>query len=295
MPPWPGEKRAVGGYTLFVRRAAATTAPSEPAVFVHGLGGASTNWTDLMYLLRDRVDGYAPDLPGFGHSPAPPDQNYRLDSHVRAVAALIEELGAPVHLFGNSLGGAATTRLAAERPELVRTLTLVAPALPSPFPRREPLRLALFLTPGLGRLLFTRTRREPAEVQANAILDLCYADPSRIHPERRAEAAEEFRRRSALGHTRDAFLASLRGLVEASLHLGGRSLWRQSRRVSAPTLLVFGVRDVLVDVRVAPLAARAFRDNRGRAPRRRARRAARVPRGGRPRCSGDARPGGPTG
>jgi pimeloyl-ACP methyl ester carboxylesterase len=70
------------------------------------------------------------------------------------------------------------------------------------------------------------------------------------------------RRRSALGHARDAFLASLRGLVEAYLQLGGRSLWRQARRIVAPTLLVFGARDALVDVRIAPLAARAFRDNR---------------------------------
>ena len=38
---------------------------------VHGLGGAATNWTDVMDLLRDRLDSVAPDLPGFGWSPPP--------------------------------------------------------------------------------------------------------------------------------------------------------------------------------------------------------------------------------
>jgi pimeloyl-ACP methyl ester carboxylesterase len=262
VPPWPGQERAAGEYRLFVRRAPAIHGDSQPAVFVHGLGGASTNWTDLMYLLRDRLDCHAPDLPGFGRSPAPPGEDYRLDSHVRAVGRLVDALGAPVHLFGNSLGGAVATRLAAERPDLVRTLTLVAPALPSLWPRRESLRLALFLAPGLGRRLFTRLRGRSAEAQAQAVLELCYADPSRVHPQRRAEAAEEIRRRSALGPTHDAFLASLQGLVASYLEAGARSLSRQARRVSAPTLLVFGGRDPLVDARVAPWAARAFRHNR---------------------------------
>ena len=68
LAPWPGEQVQVGGRTLFVRRAGA--AGAEPAVFVHGLGGASTNWTDLMFLLRGRYDCWAPDLPGFGRSEA---------------------------------------------------------------------------------------------------------------------------------------------------------------------------------------------------------------------------------
>jgi pimeloyl-ACP methyl ester carboxylesterase len=43
-----------------------------------------------------------------------------------------------VHLVGNSFGGAVALTVAARRPELVRTLTLVSPAMPDlrPDPRR---------------------------------------------------------------------------------------------------------------------------------------------------------------
>ena len=56
------------GTQTFVRRTPATRPGAEPALYVHGLGGSSQNWTDLAYLLADRLDGEAIDLPGFGHS-----------------------------------------------------------------------------------------------------------------------------------------------------------------------------------------------------------------------------------
>lgn len=123
LPPWAGTQEA----GVFVRRTPA--AGREPALFVHGLGGASTNWTDLMGLLAGQLDGAALDLPGFGRSDPPPSSSYALRTHVRAVIALLERQGrGPVHLFGNSLGGAVSTRVAARRPDLVRTLTLISPA-----------------------------------------------------------------------------------------------------------------------------------------------------------------------
>ena len=67
---------------VFVRSAPAPEG-AEPALFVHGLGGSATNWTDLMDLLRkppaDRPDEpalacEALDLPGFGFSPVPAER-----------------------------------------------------------------------------------------------------------------------------------------------------------------------------------------------------------------------------
>jgi pimeloyl-ACP methyl ester carboxylesterase len=70
-----------------------------------------------MGLLAGRVDGDAVDLPGFGHSAPPDDRRYTIGAHARAVVRLLEhERRGPVHLFGNSLGGAVATRLAADRP-----------------------------------------------------------------------------------------------------------------------------------------------------------------------------------
>lgn len=257
-PPWPGQQDG----DVFVRRT--PWHGGEPALFVHGLGGGSTNWTDLMAVLADRVDGEAVDLPGFGWSPPPPLGRYRLSVHVKAVIALIERRGrGPVHLFGNSLGGAVSTRVAAWRPDLVRTLTLVSPALPNLRPKRstDP-RLPLLLLPGLGGLASRRMARLSPQARARAVLELCWGDPSQIHPQRLAEAAEEVTRRTGLPHNDQAFMGSLRGLAAVYLQSGERSLWRQAARVQAPTLLVWGDRDRLVDPALAPRAARTFPDNR---------------------------------
>ena len=79
---------------------------------VHGLGGAATNWTDVMDLLRDRLDPVAPDLPGFGWSPPPRGRRLLAARRTPArVTELVEQVGRrPVHLLGNSLGGTVVDR-----------------------------------------------------------------------------------------------------------------------------------------------------------------------------------------
>lgn len=254
LPPWPGEQEG----HVFVRRGPQSGA--EPALFVHGLGGASTNWTDLMGLLGDAVDGAALDLPGFGRSDPPSSPSYPLRVHVRAVIDTLERWDrGPVHLFGNSLGGAVSTRVAARRPDLVKTLTLVSPALPSlRVSRGADPRLALLAVPGLSQVVQRRMAATTAEQRVRATLELCYGDPREIVPERVAEAVEEFDRRRELPHSTDALTRSLKGLVATYLERGSRSLWQQARSVCAETLLVWGSADRLVSVRVAPRALAAF-------------------------------------
>ena len=106
-PHWPGHLVELPTGPLHVREAGEPGGGREPAVMVHGLGGAATNWTDLMGLLEDRLHCIAPDLPGFGWSPPPPDGDYSVRAHARALTALLESVGdgRPVHLLGNSLGG----------------------------------------------------------------------------------------------------------------------------------------------------------------------------------------------
>ena len=252
LPVWPG----ILEDSLFVRRTPASRA--EPAVFVHGLGGASTNWTDLMGLLASHVDCAALDLPGFGWSPPAP--SYTLRTHVRAVIGMLErQARGPVHLFGNSLGGAVSTRVAARRPDLVRSLTLISPALPSLRPRRglDP-RMPLLAVPGISKLLSRRLATVSPTQRARAVIDLCYANPSVVPDERLREAVAEVTRRSGLAHEEQALAGSLRGLIAAWLEHGDRNLWREARAVRAPTLLVWGTEDRLVDVSLAPKALAAF-------------------------------------
>ncbi|AZS85211.1 alpha/beta hydrolase [Streptomyces griseoviridis] len=251
------------GFTLTVRTRPATRAGLPPALFVHGLGGSSQNWSALMRELEDVVDGEALDLPGFGDSPPPDDGDYTVGGHARAVVRHLDASGrGPVHLFGNSLGGAVATRVAALRPDLVRTLTLVSPALPELRVQRSAVPTALVAVPGVARLFTRFTREWSAEQRVRGVTALCYGDPGRVSPDGFRDAVREMERRLQLPYFWDAMTRSTRGIVNAYTLGGQHGLWRQAERVLAPTLLVYGGRDQLVAFRMARKAARAFRDSR---------------------------------
>ncbi|MFF3936561.1 alpha/beta fold hydrolase [Streptomyces phaeofaciens] len=261
-----GERlRSVGlpGTTLTVRSRPPTREGLAPALFVHGLGGSSQNWSALMALLDGVVESEAVDLPGFGDSPPPDDGTYSVTAHARAVIRYLDAADrGPVHLVGNSLGGAVSTRVAAVRPDLVRTLTLVSPALPELRVQRTALPTGLVGLPGVAALFSRLTRDWTAEQRVRGVLALCYGDPGRVSPEAFRYAVQELERRLQLPYFWDALTRSTRGLLSAYTLGGQHGLWRQAERVLAPTLLVYGGRDQLVGYRMAQRAVRTFRDSR---------------------------------
>ncbi|MBV7700828.1 alpha/beta fold hydrolase [Streptomyces sp. TRM70350] len=251
------------GITLTVRSRPPAREGLPPALYVHGLGGSSQNWSALMELLDADVDCEAVDLPGFGDSPPPDDGDYSVTGHARAVIRYLDASGrGPVHLFGNSLGGAVTTRVAAVRPDLVRTLTLVSPALPEIRIQRTAVPTALLALPGVVQLFTRFTTGWTAEQRVRGVLTLCYGDPERVSPEGFRNAVEEMERRLQLPYFWDAMARSARGIVNAYTLGGQHGLWRQAERVLASTLLIYGGRDQLVGFRMAQKAARTFRDAR---------------------------------
>ncbi|MEU5564006.1 alpha/beta fold hydrolase [Micromonospora musae] len=265
-PPWPGREVRLDGMVSYVRETPATVPGAEPALYVHGLGGSSQNWTDLAGLLSSRLDGQAIDLPGFGRSE--PGLRYTVPAFAARLVRYLEHSDrGPVHLFGNSLGGAITVQVAALRPDLVRTLTLISPALPFlNFGRSLQGRmLPLLALPGAERMAARRLTELAPEAMVEKLLEACVADLSRICEQRRREALEEIRVRYEAEHYAAAYVQTFRGLVSSFLRSylpGSGSLWRLARSVRAPTLVVGGGRDRLVDVRVAPQAARVIPDSR---------------------------------
>lgn len=250
LPPWPRQDVVLSNGTFSVREAPPLDpATAEPALFVHGLGGSATNWTDLMALLRDRLDGVAVELPGFGWSPPPRDGDWTPRRSAESLAELIEVRfgGRPVHLFGNSMGGAVAVQLAARRPDLVRTLTLVSPALPKTGVRRSNAHLPVIAVPGVGTRLMNRYLELDPHRRARATVDVCFADPSSVPEARMLEAVAEVKRRDQLPYVADAFLQSLRGLLATYLDRGPEKPWKLAETITCPTLLVYGRRDKLVD------------------------------------------------
>ncbi|GAB3219728.1 hypothetical protein GCM10027447_03110 [Glycomyces halotolerans] len=251
---------------LFIRHTPATSSEAEPGVCVHGLGGSAQNWTDLADALSDHVAVDAIDLPGFGHSE--PIRRVTVPSLAQDVAAWIVESGrGPVHLVGHSLGGAVSVYLAATRPHLIRTLTLISPAMPFGNPRRshQAKYVPMLMLPHLARLADRALRsRTPQQVVDEIILGT-WADPELIHPQRRREAIAEARRRLAVPWHSSAYVATYRGLMASFLQSfvpGSHSLWRLARKIEVPTLIVWGKQDRVIDVRQAPGTGAAIPDSR---------------------------------
>jgi pimeloyl-ACP methyl ester carboxylesterase len=260
-PPWPGEYTRAGQFELYVRRTPGPGGPAPAAVYVHGLGGSATNWTDLAALLSDRVAGYAVDLPGFGRTRLA-GARISPQTQAEAVMALVESLAdGPVELFGNSMGGLVTLLVAAQRPELVRTLTLISPAVPDfrPSPRRmaDP-RIPLTFLPVLGRPARRKLAALSPEQRARQVVRLCFAEPEAMPENRMREAIEESAERMAQPWAGTALNAATVGLLRDWLLPGRRSVWRLLNQVTAPTLVIWGRNDKLVTVRKSARTARAL-------------------------------------
>jgi len=106
----------------------------RPVAFVHGLGASARYWEPLRDASID-YHGVAPDLLGFGRSPAPPDAAYDIESHLSALSAVVP---AGSLVVGHSTGALIAAALASRRPDLVRRLLLLGmPAYPDAQSARE--------------------------------------------------------------------------------------------------------------------------------------------------------------
>jgi 3-oxoadipate enol-lactonase len=99
-----------------------------PLLLVHGLGGAASNWTELIPLLAGRHRLLVPDLPGHGCSSALPAVS-GLEPFADRVALVAEREGMlPAPVVGHSLGGMIVLRLALRRPADVEAVVLAGAA-----------------------------------------------------------------------------------------------------------------------------------------------------------------------
>jgi pimeloyl-ACP methyl ester carboxylesterase len=254
---WPARRVPVAGVDLLVRDVPGAAVDLPPALFVHGLGGSSLNWTALGLLLNDTIRGIAPDLPGFGRTPLAGAAGITEQADVM-IELLEREVEQPVHLFGNSMGGAVAVTLAAQRPDLVASLTLISPALPHPRVSTSALWFTALATPRLGPVVLERSRRLPFDRRLRASLAMVFGDPRSLAPEVLAAYEEELRRRDTDPWVTRATLDGARSILRSSLVPPRRSLWADAAKVECPVLLVYGGKDRLVDARIRTKAQRTF-------------------------------------
>ncbi len=107
-----------------------TSGTGTPVLALHSSGASGLQWKNLSDHLQGRHRLIAPDLPGYGKTPAWPGTGVAsVENEARYIARLIKAAGEPVHLVGHSWGGAVAMRIAMALPEWTRSLTLIEPAV----------------------------------------------------------------------------------------------------------------------------------------------------------------------
>ena len=234
--------------------------PERRVLLLHGLGANTLSWEPFAGPLADRLDAVvtAVDLAGFGRTRAPAGRA-QLGRQRQLVRRLLDRLG-PSLVVGNSMGGSIGIGVTADRPEHVRGLVLVNPAVPHPRPGMgDWLRmawLAPLAVPALGAGVVA--------LRARALGPERLVDFSLAASLRRAESLPDDLRRRMIELTAErlrwveaapAYAAAARSLI-AYLAFG---LHRDLGVAAAerPTLLLHGAEDELVPLAAAEHAAAA--------------------------------------
>lgn len=225
-------------------------------VLVHGLGGSHVNWLAVGPTLAESARVVAVDLPGFGLSGRNPGGGGNgLTVLGGALARFIDAMSeGPVHLVGNSMGGALAILEGHARPARIASTLLVGPAVPPPpgRPKVDPRWMTTMLLacmPGGHELLRRRATRLGPERQVRELLELCCVDVSRVPPAIVEAHVALASRRAATPWIQHTFAQSARSLLRELMF--GRRLRRALLEPGPPTLIVHGQRDRLVDVRAS--------------------------------------------
>lgn len=219
-------------------------AGTEPAlVLVHGFGAQKDGWLDLAAALGDGRRLLVPDLAGHGDSPAQPGARYDARRYAADVGAWLDAVAAgPVDLGGNSMGGLVSAIVALEQPGRVRSLVLMDPAgVPSPTLSG----LDSLTADGTNPLISTN------RAEYDRLLAFVFARAPGLPGPARTVLADRAARRAPF--LRDLF---------AGLQAERGSLLARLPEIQAPTLLLWGAADRVLDVSAAPLWSRALPDAR---------------------------------
>ncbi len=234
-----------------------------PVVFLHGSSTSSLSFltrdvrgADGERCLLERLDGMqaiAVDRPGFGLSdPMPvPRERFR-DGAVGFVDEILDKLGLETcALAGSSMGGTWALWYALAHPTRVRRLVLLgaAPLLPG---TRLPVAPRLMSAPVIGDLL-TRVVKPDARMAVRLLSAMGEKDTIARYPDL-VEAVVAGGRDPVASA---ANLAELRAIISpAGFRRSSRLRSDELRRLTVPTLLIWGDRDPVGGVEVAHAAAR---------------------------------------
>jgi len=185
----------------------------DPLLLIHGLAGSSAWWDRNVPALSQNFSVYLVDLPGFGASRRLKSE-FSIASGPEWLASFLAALDLDrVSILGHSMGGLIAAMFAARWPEKVDRLILAAPSI-----GLSRTTLASHLSPVMRAAFYTRLRFIPRLLW----------DTARAGPVTLFRSAHE--------------------LLGMEVH---QNFHRELCTITAPCLLIWGERDVMVPVKLA--------------------------------------------
>ena len=211
----------VNGVDLHVR----DVGLGPPIVFSHGLLWSADMFDPQIRALSGRYRCVSYDHRGQGRSQIPKQRTIEIQTVTEDAIALIESLRlAPCHFVGLSMGGFVGLRIAARRPELVRSLTLLETAA-DPEPRQN---LSKY------RVLNTLARLNLLALAAPRVMPILFGQSFLEDPARAAERKALLRQLRA---NRRRIYRAVNGVLERE------GVEHELKRIRCPTLIVRGDED----------------------------------------------------
>lgn len=203
-----------------------TGGAGQPVVFSHGLLWSTRLYDSQVDALRGRYRCIAYDHRGQGRSAVPPNNVIDMETLYLDAVALIEKLGVgPCHFVGLCMGGFIGMRLAARRPDLLRSLVLLETS-GEPEPLANVPRYAL---------LSLITRLAGVRPVADPVMRLMFGRSFLRDPNRAEERA--LWRARLLENRRDIW-RSVNGIIKR------RGVTHELPSIRVPTVVVVGEEDV---------------------------------------------------
>ncbi len=210
----------------------------EPLVLIHGTGAMLQTWDEWTNLLSPHYKIIRMDIPAFGLTGPRADGVYSDSMYVNFIEQFVSKIGVDsFYLGGNSLGGLIAWKYAAAYPGKVKKLVLVDPAGFHGFNDKG------------GSFIFNLSRNFPTLTSmvskigthyfVEHTLTEVYSDDSKITDKEKIMYAELNRREG----NRHAFVQRAKYAHNCSEE--------ELSAITAPTLIMWGKEDVLIDVREA--------------------------------------------
>jgi pimeloyl-ACP methyl ester carboxylesterase len=227
---------------------------AKPLVFVHGLSGSWPNWLEQLPAFAAEHRVITLDLPGFGHSPMP-RETISISGYARMLDRLLDQLEIDAAaVVGNSMGGFIGAELAIAFPQRVERLVLVSAAgISTHAPRgsaqaipvlRRLERILIASTAWAASVSDTTMRRARLR---DAALGVVVRHPAKLPA---ALAAEQVR-----GAGKPGFIQALQSIIDYEIR-------ERLSKIACPTLIVWGERDRLINVRDADVFAELIPNSR---------------------------------